>query len=128
MTFGLSSPCICRRRVSGSGIPGVGVAPGFIFRFANLGSGIPGVGVAPFGRAVTPFAEIPGVVFADGGIGDMENSGGMFALFVETAFTLTFTLVCGAVPHAKIKQEIASKINSENILYIKTRPQNLNLK
>jgi len=70
---------------------------------------------------------MPGVVFADGGIGDIENSGPMFALFFET-FTLTFTFVCGDVPHAKIKHEIASKINSENILYIKTRPQKLDLK
>ena len=68
-------------------MPGVGVAPGFNFRLASFGSGIPGVGVAPFGRLLMPLAGIPGVTFAEGGIGEVENSGGMFALLLEFAFT-----------------------------------------
>jgi hypothetical protein len=44
---------IWRRIVSWSGIPGVGVAPGFIGLPAVLESGIPGVGVPPFGGIAT---------------------------------------------------------------------------
>ncbi len=40
--------CICFRKVSGSGIPGVGVAPGLNGFLRVAGSGMPGVGVAPF--------------------------------------------------------------------------------
>src|SRR5829696_3437517 len=60
----LTLRCICLRNVSGSGIPGVGVAPGLngFLRFAA--SGMPGVGVAPFGIALALFGSgIPGVVF-----------------------------------------------------------------
>ena len=110
-------------------MPGVGVAPGFIFRFANLGSGIPGVGVAPFGTEFIAFAGIPGVMFADGGIGDVENSGGRFALllafaFIRIMFVFEFEFDCGAEPHANTRQETTSKAANENILYIKTKPQN----
>jgi hypothetical protein len=56
-------PRICRRSVSGSGIPGVGVAP-FGRLFAFFGSGI------------------PGVAFAEGGIGLVDNPGGK--LFAST--------------------------------------------
>lgn len=69
---------ICRRIVSVSGIPGVGVAPGFIGLFISFGSGIPGVGVAPLGAAfiACPGGGMPGVVFAEGGIGLVESPGG----------------------------------------------------
>ena len=106
-------------------MPGVGVAPGFSFRLASFGSGIPGVGVAPFGNVLTPFAGMPGVVFAEAGIGDVENSGGMLALLLELALTTTmFEFACGTEPHAKIRHEIKSKAISETNLYIKTKPQN----
>jgi len=121
LTFGRSSPCICLRNVSGSGMPGVGVAPGLIFTFASFGSGIPGVGVAPFGRLGTPFEGIPTVELAEGGIGEVENSGPTLALiFVTTTFDVVFEFVCGLDPQAKTKHEITNKAISENILNIKT--------
>ena len=104
-------------------MPGVGVAPGFIFLFASFGSGIPGVGVAPFGNVAIPFAGIPGVTLADGGIGEVENSGGMFELLLDTALAVELEFAVGDEPHAKIRHEIKSKATNENILYIKTIPQ-----
>lgn len=82
--------CIWRRSVAGSGIPGVGVAPGFI-GFPNVfGSGIPGVGVAPFGITfIAPGAGMPGVELADGGRGLAESPGGMLFASTRTA-TLLF--------------------------------------
>jgi len=78
---------IWRRSVAGSGMPGVGVTPGFKPFFSSTGLGIPGVGVAPFGRAVT-FAGMPGVLFPDGWTGLVEIPGGI--LFGST---LTFVFV-----------------------------------
>lgn len=79
-------------------MPGVGVAPGFLGLFSVLGSGIPGVGVAPFGSTTPAFAGgIPGVVFVDGAIGAVENSGGTFAaLAFAVLFTATFEFNCVA--------------------------------
>ena len=100
---------ICLFRVSGSGIPGVGVAPfgkGFP---ATFGSGIPGVGVAPFGGTVefTAFGSgIPGVEFPDGFIASVVNSGGK--LFGSTlAAVLAFVLV--VVPDWQAKLNINNK-------------------
>jgi hypothetical protein len=76
-------PRICLRSVSGSGIPGVGVAPGLNGFRRVSGSGMPGVGVAPFGRLFAFFGSgIPGVAFAEGGIGLVDNPGGK--LFAST--------------------------------------------
>lgn len=64
--------------VAGSGIPGVGVTPGFTILFAAFGSGMPGVGVTPLGMAFTTFegGGIPGVVLVLGTIGLAERPGG----------------------------------------------------
>jgi hypothetical protein len=85
---------ICLFKVSGSGIPGVGIVP-----FGNgvlpilLGSGIPGVGVVPLDVlfALTVFGSgIPGVEFAVKETGLVVNPDGIFigafALDVLTAF------------------------------------------
>jgi hypothetical protein len=101
-------PRIWRRMVSGSGIPGVGVAPGFIILFASFGSGIPGVGVAPFGSALTAFAAgIPGVDSGPGTMGDPENSGGTGAE-LELAAVFEFD---GPADWQPNKQAIAANIN-----------------
>jgi hypothetical protein len=106
-------PRICRLNVSGSGIPGVGVAPGLNGLRKFAASGIPGVGVAPFGTTLA-FAGsgIPGVVFADGGIGLVDKPGGkLFASTltapVPTPFTFVFATVFDSVvePHANISTE-----------------------
>jgi len=109
-------------------MPGVGVAPGFSFLFATFGSGMPGVGVAPLGSALTPFAGMPTVEFADGGIGDIENSGGILALFVDETFTVTFVFDTGAEPQAKTKTAAASNAIKKMILVIRTDLNNINLK
>jgi hypothetical protein len=128
LLFGRSRPCICLLSVSGSGIPGVGVAPGFSFLFATFGSGIPGVGVAPFGSVLTPFTGMPTVEFADGGTGDIENSGGIFALFVDDTLTVTFVFDTGVEPQAKTNTAAASKAIRKHILFIRTNLNNANLK
>src|SRR5689334_15333689 len=65
--FGVSSPCIWRRKVSGSGMPGVDVTPGLAILFALAGFGMPGVGVVPFGSGdIALIGEIPGVALAIG--------------------------------------------------------------
>jgi len=101
-------PCICLRKVSGSGIPGVGVAPGLKGFLIFAASGIPGVGV-PLGTLLASFGSgIPGVVFADGAIGLVEKPGGkLFASTLtlpapttEFAFALVFD---SAELHADIK-------------------------
>jgi len=77
--------CICRLISSGVGMPGVGVAPGLngFRRFA--GSGMPGVGVAPFGTLFAAFGSgIPGVVFADGGIGLVDSPSGKWLASTAT--------------------------------------------
>ena len=66
-------------------MPGVGVAPGLngFRRFA--GSGMPGVGVAPFGTLFAAFGSgIPGVVFADGGIGLVDSPSGKWLASTAT--------------------------------------------
>lgn len=114
---------ICRRSVSGSGIPGVGVAPGFIGFPSVFGSGMPGVGVPPFGAIATWFAAgIPGVELAEGGSGLVESPGGMLA-----AFTVTLTFVFAAVfefgavvlqADAATEAQIKASINLEDIVMI----------
>jgi len=59
LTFVGGSP-ICFLIVAGSGMPGVGVAPGLNGFFNSAGLGIPGVGVVPFGKGEM-FAGMPGV-------------------------------------------------------------------
>ena len=101
-------------------MPGVGVAPGFTFLFTSFGSGIPGVGVAPVATLPATFAGMPTVEFGDGGIGVVENSGGILLLFTAMfAFVLVFVLVCGD-PQAKIKLAAVRSIASKNILNIVT--------
>jgi hypothetical protein len=60
--------------VSGSGIPGVGVAPGRDLITAFFGSGIPGVGV-PFGFGSSTLAEPPDVGFVGAELETFEVSG-----------------------------------------------------
>ncbi len=86
---------ICLFKVSGSGMPGVGVVP-----FSSgvlpilLGSGIPGVGFVPLGVLFAPIvfgSGIPGVEFAVKGTGLVDNPEGIFIgaslLDVLKAFT-----------------------------------------
>src|SRR5687767_13374287 len=63
--------------VSSSGIPGVGVVPGFFFFFSSDSLGMPGIGPVGFGNAA-PLAEIPGMSPVTG-TGLPERPGGMFA-------------------------------------------------
>lgn len=118
--------CICRFIVSGSGIPGVGVAPGFAGLPSVFGSGIPGVGVAPFGTAFTAFpgAGIPGVVFVDGGNGlGASPAGILFVSVVTLTFefaTLTFDeLLLGSIedPHPDSQIPVIPK-NPSKYLFI----------
>lgn len=62
--------------VAGSGIPGVGVRPGFNPFLSCSALGIPGVGVLPTGKT-PPFDGIPGTPFTGNGL--PESPGGMFA-------------------------------------------------
>lgn len=85
-TFALAGLCccICRRIVSASGIPGVGVTPGFIGFPAFFGSGMPGVGVAPLGTFTAFAAGMPGVEFDVGEIGLAERPGGRLLASILT--------------------------------------------
>ena len=117
---------ICLRKVSGSGMPGVGVAPGFKGLPSIFGSGMPGVGVAPFGRTLAALAGgIPGVEFADGGIGEADNPGGrLFASRVVgppklvLLFAPAFELVVVAAwqPAIVIEIEAASKRDTDLLI------------
>ena len=79
---------ICRRSVSGSGIPGVGVAPGFIWTFTFAGS-MPGVGVGPFSTTLAwPGGGMPGVDSPEGWIGIGCIPAGMLALLAAAWFEL----------------------------------------
>jgi len=79
--------CICLRKVSGSGIPGVGVAPRLNGFLRLAASGIPGVGVPRFGTTFAFFASgMPGVLFPDGCIGVVDRpSGRLFGSTVTFA-------------------------------------------
>ena len=68
---------ICFLSVAGSGMPGVGVKPGFIPRLISSALGMPGVGVVPFGKAADPFAGMPGTPVTGKGLPD--KPGGIFA-------------------------------------------------
>jgi hypothetical protein len=90
--------------VAGSGIPGVGVWPGFIPFLSCSALGIPGVGVLPTG-STPPFAGMPGTPLTGSGLPD--KPGGMFAgssliifALLETELETELTLDVGDEPHA----------------------------
>jgi hypothetical protein len=69
-------------------------------------------------------------MFADGGTGDVENSGGILAILAlfDAMFTVTFEFETGAEPQAKIKMVITSNATNETILSIKTNLKKIDLK
>src|SRR5215203_410700 len=78
---------ICFFKVSGSGMPGVGVAPfGTGVLPMVFGSGMPGVGVVPVGIRLTLTvlgSGMPGVELPLGVTGLFENSGGILVAELE---------------------------------------------
>jgi hypothetical protein len=124
--------CICLRMVSGSGIPGVGVAPGFSGFPSVFGSGMPGVGVVPFATFALPGAGIPGVEFPVGTIGLAESPGGR--LFASTAcivfrFALEFAVfefVPASPPQAAARAVHAATADIKN-LFINDSLKHLNI-
>jgi hypothetical protein len=104
---------ICFLKVAGSGIPGVGVRPGFIPFFICSALGMPGVGVVPFGSAWAPLAGIPGTLVTGKGLPD--RPGGIFAgsSFIGAALTALAAAAefefDGAEPHAVDKAAHANK-------------------
>jgi hypothetical protein len=101
--------------VAGSGIPGVGVRPGFTPFLISSGPGMPGVGVVPFGKAAA-FAGMPGTLLTGSGL--PESPGGMFAgssliifAFEVTEFELEFAFEVAFEPHAVSK----AAANSDNV-------------
>jgi hypothetical protein len=92
-------------------MPGVGVAPGLNGFFSVSGSGIPGVGVAPFGILFAAFGSgIPGVLLPDGAIGVVERPSGNLLTstltFPDPAATFAFAFVFdSAEPHPEIKSD-----------------------
>jgi len=98
--------------VAGSGIPGVGVRPGFIPFLSCSALGIPGVGVLPTG-STPPFAGIPGTPLTGSGLPD--SPGGMFAgssfitlALVAIALEAEFALDVGDEPHAEMRKAPAN--------------------
>jgi hypothetical protein len=71
---------------------------------------------------------MPTVEFADGGTGDIENSGGILALFADETFTVTFVFDTGVEPHAKTKTAAVSNAIKKIILFIRTDLNTINLK
>ena len=71
---------------SGSGMPGVGVAPFLTPFFNSSGLGIPGVGVVPFGNG-WPLVGMPGMGLPLMGSGLPDNPGGIFAGSNTVVFT-----------------------------------------
>lgn len=115
------SPCICLFNVAGSGMPGVGVGPGFIGLFNVAGSGMPGVGVAPFGTAVA-LAGIPGVESVEGTIGLAESPGGkLFGSMFTKVLAFRFPLADGSTadPQAKLSPNNAKARTNNNFFDIK---------
>ena len=109
-TFTFVLRCICLRISSGLGMPGVGVAPGLNAFFSWAGSGIPGVGVVPLGTLFTASAEgMPGVEFADGGIGLVDRPGGRLLASTLLLTTVTFELVSPGEPHPAIRTTAVNK-------------------
>jgi hypothetical protein len=81
----------CFRAASGS-MPGI-FSPGLIGRIVAFGL-IPGAVVLPNDLVVMLLgAGIPGVVFAVGCIGEVENPGGKLALLTTTAFAFVAEFV-----------------------------------
>ena len=80
---------ICFLIVAGSGMPGVGVRPGFTPFLIWSGPGIPGVGVVPLGRTTAPLLGMPGTLLTGSGLPD--RPGGIFAgsSFMTFAFVVT---------------------------------------
>lgn len=89
LAFAPGLPSILRIS-SAEGIPGVGVAPGFIGLLIFDASGIPGVGVAPLGTV--PLELTPGT-FAGCWIGLAESPGGKLAGSRLTATGAAFEAV-----------------------------------
>ena len=114
---------ICLRSVAGSGIPGVGVIPGFMPFFNCSALGIPGVGVVPFGKT-PPFAGKPGTPFI--GIGLPDRPGGIFAgssfmmfALVETESGIEFEFDAAGEPQAaRAKAAIKDKPTVLSIIIV----------
>jgi hypothetical protein len=121
-SFGFSGrACCCLRSVSSSGIPGVGVPPGFGVLPIALAGGIPGAGFAPVGSTLEAFTGgMPGVVLDEGGTGLVENPGGRSGGFVLTAALEFEFALPGAPPHPSINiniRKITPAIERTNIKY-----------
>jgi len=115
---------ICFRSVSGEGIPGVGVSPGFTPFLISSGPGMPGVGVVPFGNAAAPLAGIPGTPFTGSGL--PESPGGIFAgssfimfALVETELGTEVVEFAAGDPHAD--KRAAATSDKATVLVIKKR-------
>lgn len=118
--FTLLGWLICLFRVAGSGIPGVGVAPFGNGLPSDFASGIPGVGVPPVGSLLA-FAGsgIPGVVFDEGGMGDVESpSGKFFESILTFPLGFEFELVVAAGPQAMPAAIKAHKITNKILFTI----------
>ena len=106
--------------VAGSGIPGVGVRPGFIPFLSCSALGMPGVGVLPTG-STPPFAGMPGTPLTGSGLPD--SPGGIFAgssfmtlALVAIELETELTLEVGDEPHAAVRKAPAK--NRTNVLDI----------
>jgi hypothetical protein len=118
--FERSRPCICRRIVSWSGTPGVGVAPGFIFIDAFLESLI-GVGV-PFDAELT--AVCSGIL-ALAGIAAGDVNGSAVSVFAFTrALAALFVFMLDTLVQENKKAVAKIKPNNNEILFIKTSNKN----
>jgi hypothetical protein len=113
---------ICFLSVAGSGIPGVGVKPGFSPFLSCSALGMPGVGVFPTGNT-PPFAGMPGTPFI--GIGLPERPGGILAgssfmtfAFDAPRFESEFALDVEEEPQAdRTKAAASEKTKFLNIYY-----------
>ena len=115
------------RIVASSGIPGIGVVPGFFFFFSSASDGIPGIGVVPFGPA---FTGIPGVL-GEIGTDFPESPGGLFAgsSFISEftvarvfAFALTDEFAGAAPPHAVMNDMATATVDKIRVLNIHAAP------
>lgn len=105
-------------------MPGIGgVLPGFARLFSSSCVGMPGIFLLPIGM-LTAFIEIPGGMFADGGIGFAESPAGIFAgsslisLFPAAAvFELEFAVEeSDPEPHPKLEETTTRQSNKYAIL------------
>jgi hypothetical protein len=112
--------CSCFRANSGS-IPGI-FSPGRIVRTAVFGL-IPGAGDEFRSTLTLPLAGIPGVVFADGWTGWVENPGGRLALSAAARFAFAAAFAFASFVdelQAKLMVEIVNKIRSSDLDIIYT--------